>query len=198
MLWKRSKAESEVISEASKQTKNILLCSGKNKRVGESLQKTFTLRSSFLNLQVWSATNSPSVAVAGGHGRCGQAVEKASQPAFLLGSHCKGMAAGMWFPRWPYGCNPEEMLMMMMTMMLLWAGSCPKPLPLRALPGPSHPPPRQLLLGWKQQKANLYLKKRKKENTSLPVELSEGRDQIDAGRGGGGKAGGREAGLPLQ
>lgn len=105
MLWKWSKAESEVISEASKQTKNILLRSGKNKRVGESLQKTFTLRSSFLNLQVWSTTNSPSVAVAGGHGRCGQAVGKASQPAFLPGSHCKGMAAGMWFPRWPYAAT---------------------------------------------------------------------------------------------
>lgn len=52
MLWKSSKAESEIVSKASKQTKNSLLHSGKNQRVGESLQKTFTLRSLFLNLQV--------------------------------------------------------------------------------------------------------------------------------------------------
>lgn len=108
MLWKWSKAESEVISEASKQTKNSLLHSGKNQRVGESLQKTFTLRSLFLNLQVWGTTNSPAVAITGGRGRCGQAVGKASQLAFLQGSRRKGMPAGVRFPRQPRGSNPEE------------------------------------------------------------------------------------------
>ena len=144
MLWKWSKTESEVISEASKQTKNRLMRSGKNQRAGESLQKTFTLCSLFLNLQVWSNTNSPSAAVAGGQGRCSQAVGQASQAAFLPGSCCKGMAEGVRFPRQPQGFNPEEML-------LLWTSSQPLPLPLPALPDPSYPPPDQLLLGRKQQ-----------------------------------------------
>lgn len=149
MLWKWSKAESEVISEASKQTKNSLLHSGKNQRVGESLQKTFTLRSLFLNLQVWSTTNSPSAAVAGGRGRCGQAVGKASQPAFLPGSRCKGTAAGVRFPRQPHGCNPEEMLLMLP----LRASSRPQFLPLPLLPRPLSPTPRPAFAG---AKANLY------------------------------------------
>lgn len=59
MLWKSSKAESEVISKASKQTKNSLLHSGKNQRVGEPLQKTFTLPSLFLNLQVGALRTVP-------------------------------------------------------------------------------------------------------------------------------------------
>lgn len=59
MLWKSSKAQSEVISKASKQTKNSLLRSGKNQRVGESLQKTFTLHSLFLNLQVGALQTVP-------------------------------------------------------------------------------------------------------------------------------------------
>lgn len=59
MLWKSSKAESEVISEASEQTKNSLLHSGKNWRVGESLQKTFTLHSLFLNPQVGALQTVP-------------------------------------------------------------------------------------------------------------------------------------------
>lgn len=59
MLWKSSKAESQVISKASKQTKNSLLHSGKNQRVGESLQKTSTLPSLFLNLQVGALQTVP-------------------------------------------------------------------------------------------------------------------------------------------
>lgn len=134
MLWKWSKAESEVISEASKQTKNSQLHSGKNRRVGESLQKTFILHSLFLNLQVWSTYK--------------QSLQQLSQVAKedadrLLERHrsqfsswSKEMAEGMWFPRQLHGCKPEEMLLQM-----LQAGSWPQPLHLPAQPlSPKSPP----------------------------------------------------------
>lgn len=83
MLWKSSKAESEVISEAGKLTKNSLLHSGKNQRVGESLQKTFTPHSLFLNLQVGALQTVPQQSL--------QVAEK--DAAKMLERHCSPLSS---------------------------------------------------------------------------------------------------------
>lgn len=80
--------------------------------------------------------------------RCWKGVAAGFPPGFAL------QRDGSGFLRRPHNCDPVEML--------LPASSQKPPLPLPILPGPSHPPPGQLQQGQKQQKANLYLKKEKK------------------------------------
>lgn len=80
----------------------------------------------FLNLQVWSTTNTPSAA------RLSE-MHHSWLPSQI--HTAKRWLWGLVFPRQPHSCNPKEMLT------LLWASSQPLPLPLLALPGPSCQPP---------------------------------------------------------